>query len=406
MDCRKDRRARRVSRGDRRCILAGRTLTGLVMLLVVGLVSGLISCADSRSTTAREGDYWPTEAWRTTEPKSVGIDEGRLASMFSWLAGEGQSVDGIVITRDGYIVAEGYRQPYRGDQLHMLYSCTKSVVGACVGIAIERGVMPEVNTPVDELFPRHQAGAGFRIDDSPVTLEHLLTMTTGLNACDSYLYNWEGLGRLWASTDWVAYALALPSIAQPGTRFDYSNTASFLLSAAVQEATGVTTEEYAAENIFGPLGIERWQWASNPDGVTIGWSELRLRPRDLAKFGFLYLHGGEWDGEQVVPESWVERSWTETVMANTLQRAYGYQWWTDDRGAYLALGYRGQYLIVNPSVDLVMVVVSTLPDSQFMLPYHLYYSFVLPAIDSATEETNTVGLDEAIAQFERGESTP
>jgi CubicO group peptidase (beta-lactamase class C family) len=378
-------------------------VTFAAVLRVVWIMPLLCSCVDTSSVTSRDAEYWPTEAWRTAEPASVGIDAGKLAWMFSWLAREGRRIDGVIVIRHGYIIAEGYRQPYSGDYLHAIYSCTKSVVSACVGIAIERGLMPEVDTPAAELFPNHEAGPGFLTDSGPVTLAHLLTMTTGLDARDSYLYNWQGLGNLRASPDWVGYVLAIPNTAPPGTRFDYSNMASFLLAAALQEATGVTAEQFAAENLFAPLGIDRWRWASSPEGMTIGWSELQLFPRDLAKLGFLYLHGGRWDDEQVVPESWIRRSWTETVTANTLQPQYGYQWWTDQRGIYMALGHRGQYLIVDPATDLVMVVVSTLDDSWFMLPYDLYRFFVLPAIGETTEETDVGELDEAIAEFERGE---
>jgi CubicO group peptidase (beta-lactamase class C family) len=137
--------------------------------------------------------------------------------------------------------------------------------------------------------------------------------------------------------------------------------------------------EYAEENLFGPLGITDVDWPADPQGVTVGFSELRMHPQDMAKIGYLYLNEGEWDGEQVVSSEWVAASSQEHISA-TLADGYGYQWWVEDSGIYLALGYRGQFIYVMPGMDLVVVFTSTLPDYDFYVPRALLDDYVIPAV--------------------------
>ena len=139
--------------------------------------------------------------------------------------------------------------------------------------------------------------------------------------------------------------------------------------------------EFAEENLFGPLGIADVDWPTDPDGVSVGYSELRMRPHDMAKIGFLYLNEGQWDGEQIVSSKWVAASSREHISA-TLEDGYGYQWWIDDSGIYLALGYKGQFIYVVPEKSLVVVFTSTLPDYDFYVPQILLIDFIIPAIIS------------------------
>jgi CubicO group peptidase (beta-lactamase class C family) len=216
-----------------------------------------------------------------------------------------------------------------------------------------------------------------------MTLKDVLTMSTGLHCEDSYLHGWRGLRELRASDDWVQYVLDLPMHEQPGSRFEYCNSASFLLSAIIQHTTGMSSLDYAREHLFGPLGIEDVKWPANPDGVNIGWGELRMRPRDMAKIGYLYLREGQWDGKQVIPAEWVRESTSKHVTARTLQDGYGYQWWIADEDVYMALGYAGQYIVVIPSQEMVVVFTSDLPEQDFFVPWHLVETYIIPAVKSA-----------------------
>ena len=141
----------------------------------------------------------------------------------------------------------------------------------------------------------------------------------------------------------------------------------------------MTAEAYAREKLFGPLGITDIEWPQNPQGISIGWGELYMRPIDMAKIGYLYLREGQWDGEQIIPAEWVQAS-TEKYIDATLQDGYGYQWWVESEDLYLALGYAGQFIYVLPEEDLVVVFVSDLEDQDFYTPQQLLMEYILPAV--------------------------
>jgi CubicO group peptidase (beta-lactamase class C family) len=177
--------------------------------------------------------------------------------------------------------------------------------------------------------------------------------------------------------------LDLPMAEQPGTQFEYCNGGSFLLSVIVQETTGQTALDYAREHLFGPLGISDVAWPANPQGISIGWGEIRMRPHDMLKLGYLYLHRGCWEGEQVVPAEWVAVS-TIKHIDGTLQDGYGYQWWVAEPDVYMALGYGGQYILVAPELDMVVVYTSRLAERDFYLPQRLLDRYIRPAVKSSS----------------------
>jgi CubicO group peptidase (beta-lactamase class C family) len=308
------------------------------------------------------------------------MDSGLLADLVEQVAGD-EGFDSVLIIRNGYVVVDAVVYPFPEDTVHVLASCTKSVVGTLIGIAIDRGLLAGVEVPVVEILTDD---APATVDDlkASMTVADLLTMSTGLDCRDSYLYDWEGLQTMRASDNWVAHVLALPMSEEPGTRFEYCNGSSMLLSAILSEATGVSAAEFAAEVLFGPLGISDYEWWASPGGVSAGFGGLRLRPDDLAKIGLLYLREGKWDGDQLVPRSWVEVATTPQIEARTLADRYGYQWWIDDTGYAMALGAGGQYLIVIPDQSLVVVFTAGLPGERFSEPEELMIGYALPAVVS------------------------
>jgi len=184
------------------------------------------------------------------------------------------------------------------------------------------------------------------------------------------------------SDDWVRFMLELPMAEAPGTRFEYCNGASFLLSAIIQETTGMSALAFAEEHLFRPLGITDVDWPSNAQGISIGWGELRIKPHDMAKIGHLFLKEGLWESRQVVPSAWVEASTRKHIPA-TLQDGYGYQWWVDDSGYYMALGYAGQFIFVIPELDMVVAFTSDLDETDFYVPQQLLTDYVMPAARSS-----------------------
>ncbi|GAG22550.1 unnamed protein product, partial [marine sediment metagenome] len=247
-----------------------------------------------------------------------------------------------------------------------------------IGLAMEEGGIGSLDLGLADLFPDRTMGNQSAWKDE-MSLRDLLTMTAGFDAEDSYLYDWVGLERMHDAPDALQYVLDLPVIEEPGTRFEYTNGVSHLLSCIITEATGVSALDYARERLFSPLGITEAEWRNDSLGRNWGYSSLYLTPHDMAKIGYLFLNGGEWDGEQVVPREWVEEATRKHVHAGTLLDDYGFQWWVSPRGYYSAIGYKGQFIHVVPELDLIMVTTSSSAED-FDRIQDLLETFVIPAV--------------------------
>jgi CubicO group peptidase (beta-lactamase class C family) len=189
---------------------------------------------------------------------------------------------------------------------------------------------------------------------------------------------WSGLEQMLQTDDWIQFMLDLPMAEPPGTRFEHCNGASFLLSAIIHETTGINAAAFAEAQLFRPLGVSDVVWPDKAQGITIGWGALRMRPQDMSKIGYRYLNEGHWDGQQSIPEDWIADSARKQIAA-TLASGYGYQWWVSGDGLYLVWGFAGQYIIVAPQLDLVVVFTSNLKGDESTVPYSLLYDFVIPA---------------------------
>ncbi len=364
-------------------------LLGIVAVIVAGCARGALTQAPAATQVA--ATCWPTAGWRSSTPEEQGMDSDLLSAMLGEILEEDYEIDSVTIIRNGYMVVDARTHPFNSTSKHNIYSCTKSVVSALIGIAIDQGYIEGLQQSVLSFFPQRTI-VNRDANKEAMTLEHLLTMTTGFQCQDSYLYRWSGLNQMRASEDWVQFVLDLPMEGEPGERFEYCNGASHLLLGIIQEMTGMSANEYAVEHLFGPLGISDVDWSSSPQGISVGYSELRLRPQDMAKIGLLYLNEGRWDGKQIVPSEWVVSSTSQFVPA-TLEDGYGYQWWVDDSGMYLALGYRGQFIYVIPEKEMVVVFTSSLDDNDFYVPQTLLNEFILPAaVTSSTLPDNPEGV--------------
>ncbi len=306
--------------------------TVLVLLWVFGmLVAGCGQLAPTAAPSsapespAAGSSYWPTSGWRTSPPEAQGIDPEKLTLLLQAVQQERLNLHSLLIIRNGYIVSETYFQPYTAQTPHQLYSVTKSVVATLVGIAIDKGSIDGVDQPLADFFPDEEF-EGADVSKGAMTLEDLLTMRTGLD--------WQEqdstFQAMYQSRDWVQFMFDLPLYEQPGRQFRYCSGCSHLLSAIIQQRTGITTRDFAQQALFDPLGMDAATWEQDRQGIPIGGWGLRLTPRDMAKLGYLYLHNGTWDGQQIVWAAWVKaavQSHTETD--SELGLGYGYQWWTE-----------------------------------------------------------------------------
>jgi len=337
-------------------------------------------CCFNAATSSAATDYSPTEGWRTSTPEEQGMQSGTLADMLANIKEEGYAIESITIIRNGYIVTDAYFYPFTKDTKHIIHSCTKSITSALVGIAIDKGHIRNVNQPILKFFPEKTI-ANLDQHKRAITLENLLTMASGLECRDSYLYKWKGLTEMKNSGDWAQYIIDLPMAEAPGEKFEYCNGVSYLLSVIIQKTTNMKALDFARKYLFGPLGITDVKWRTSPQGIDIGWGEMWLTPHDMARIGWLYLNKGQWDGKQIVPAVWIEVS-TRGHISSTLFPRYGYQWWVD-ASYYMAVGYKGQFIFVVPKKNMVVVFTSALPGRDFYKPKALLDEYIIPAATSS-----------------------
>ena len=355
---------------------------------LLGMMVVLLCLAPACSITQQgmpASTYFPSDEWRSSTPEEQGIDSASILQMFQEIQDKNIDIHSFLLIRNGYLVTEAYFDPYTQTIKHPVYSVTKSVTSILTGIAMQEGYIKSVDQKALDFFP--EIAKNVTDENVPnITLEHLLTMSAGYNT--TTIPPAELLQQKDASFDTVEYILTYNSVLQkPGTTFFYDSGLPHLMSAIIQETTGISTLEYAQVKLFDPLGITGVTWETDPRGIPLGNTGLRLSPRDMAKLGYLYLNRGRWDGEQIVPARWVDQSTTKHIETTGLMNAaeddgYGYFWWMDAYGGYSAHGFGGQYIFVVPKLNLVAVFTSGLANPDFPTPRRLMEEYILPAATS------------------------
>lgn len=357
--------------------------------LVLTLVTGCSAGNNAKTSEVQAPDYWPTTEWKSATPESQGMDSAKINEMFENMTMHGLDIHHVLIIRNGYKVAESNPYPYQPDTLHVINSITKDFTSALVGKAIDEGLIKNINQPVLSFFPNRKVEntSDFK---SSLTLKNLLTMTAGFDWSEdgNYGADYDSNTQMWRSENQIQFMLDRPVKEKPGSKFYYTSGASHLMSGILSQVTGKTSNEYAQEKLLGPIGVKDIVWALDNQGINSGGSRLFISPEDLAKFGFLYLHGGKWDGAQILSQSWVSESTSkqiETPNGLAGRSGYGYQWWMNPFGGYSGRGYAGQYLFVMPEQNMVVVFNSSLKGSDYFMPETLVGNYLLPAIKSEAE---------------------
>jgi CubicO group peptidase (beta-lactamase class C family) len=310
----------------------------------------LVSLAVISCTTAA-GESAP-RATRAAASRNT-VDPARLRAAEAGLA-RTPGLTSVLVLRHGRLVLERYYHGGTRDRYWSMYSVTKSVVSALVGIALGEGRLASVEQRLVRFFPDEVVpNADPRI--RRVTLRDLLTMSAGYRDVDTPH----------ETDDWVRALLNRPLASDPGTVFSYDDGSVDLLSAVLTKMTGVPAAEYALRKLFGPLGIRPGRWNGDGQGHSLGSGGLFLRPRDMLRLGRLYLDGGRWRGRQVLPRSWARDS-TRAQIRVPGGGAYGYLWWVN-RGphdGFAAEGLGGQEIAVFPKRSLVIVLTGVNEDAQ------------------------------------------
>jgi len=289
------------------------------------------------------------------------LDPTRLDSLLARAAGM-RPLSSLLVWHRGELVVEQY---YRGMTVNRsvnLKSVSKTLLSPLVGIALRDSLFMSVEQPIRELLPEYYSRLDASSADDPrkddIRLRHLLDMSSGLQTTSFGNY-----GGWVASSDWGWDQLRRPLECLPGRCFEYTTGGTHLIGIALAKAADTDLRRYARRVLFDPLGIELPGWDRDPQGNYLGGNNMALRPRDLLSIGVLYLDGGRIDGRQLVPEEWIEESWKPRFRSPWNGHRYGHLWWSDSWGeetARFAWGYGGQYLVIVPRRDLVIVATSAL----------------------------------------------
>ena len=313
----------------------------------------------------------------TAIPETQGVPS---AAILEWIDTVERDIDALhsfILLRHGAVIADGWWAPYRRDRPHMLYSLSKSFTATAIGLAAEEGRL-KLDDTVASFFPG-------KLPDTPgenltrMRVRDLLCMGTG-NHDDT-------LGAMLGAPDgdWAKAFLAQPVRHAPGTFFCYSTGATYMLSAILQKATGQTLFDYLSPRLFTPLGIRGAAWESCPQGINTGGYGLKVRTRDIAALGQLYLQNGVWDGKPLLTPSWVAQATSKQISNGTnpdsdWAQGYGFQFWRCRNGAYRGAGAFGQCCIVMPEQDAVLAITGGLDDMQRVL--NTVWQTLQPALNS------------------------
>lgn len=342
------------------------------------------------------------DGWKTASLSQEGIDPDKINEMMhEVLTKNSRNIHSILLIRNGRLVFEEYFYGYNRNNKHFLASVSKSVTSLIVGLAIDQGYVPDVDTNAYEFFPNYR-GSKWIDQKYPITLKHMLTMTAGLD--------WDAMShprsdprhttyKMYASSDPIKFVLNRNLSEIPGQKFYYNSGLTILIGEVVRGESGMYIDEFSGKFLFTPFGISDYFWDKFPDGTIQTDGGLHLRPRDMAKIGYMMLKNGLWQGKQIVSKAWVEES-TKTHV-DGLGLGYGYQWWrgkafinSQTIEVLYASGHGGQKIFIIPKFDLVVVFTSKVFNPKgHSGPEQLLIKYILPAMTTTGAPYKPIKLD-------------
>jgi len=299
----------------------------------------------------------------------------------------GQDLHSLMILRNGKVVAEHWFGENAANKPHVLYSVSKTFTSTAIGFAIEEGLL-KVTDKVSAFFP-DQLPNEISPNLKAMEIAHLLTMTVGHDLDPT------GVLRQQEEKNWAKAFLAFPLVHQPGTQFVYNSMATYMLSAILQQVTGERLLDYLQPRLLRPLGIVGATWDQSPQNIDIGGWGMKVKTEDMAKLGQFYLQKGEWKGKQLLPETWFDEATIAQVPSlpagvkkenlkveakdSDWMQGYGYQLWQSRHNSYRADGLNGQFILILPEKNAVIVTTANIPDMQAEL--NLIWEYLLPGFD-------------------------
>lgn len=362
-----------------------------VLLTLPVLLLATLACTDNITSNSDivyeyKVPIQTDDGWEVASLAETGMDLEPISDfMNEFLNHVEHKIHGILIVKNGLLVFEEYFPGYafyqgswtdfNRETSHNLASVTKSFPSALVGIAIYQDFIQDVNQNVFSFFPEYSDL--ITEEKEKITLKHLLTMTYGLEWDESsypYTDSRNDVAILHSQADPVRYILNKAVISEPGTDFLYSSGSTILLGEVIRKATGLRADDFANKYLFAPLGIDDFHWEELQNDVLFVSGNLKLRPRDMAKPGDVYMHFGRWQENQILPEWWITES-TQTSISAAQNWDYGYHWWlstleidTRQVETCFAQGWGGQNIALFPSLELMVVTTAGYyddPDLEF-----------------------------------------
>ncbi len=321
-------------------------------------------------------------------PEAEGVSSAAIEQFIDSFDAKKHELHSVMILRHGKVIAEAWWSPYAANLKHSMYSVSKSWTSTAIGFAVAEKKI-QVSDKVMTYFPEYSELAN-KPYIADLTIQHLLTMSVG--------HEVEPLrGVVATQNDWVKGFLSANITHQPGTKFLYNTLATYMLSAIIQKVTGQKVVDYLGPRLFKPLGIQGVDWEVDPKGINTGGWGIRVKTEDMAKLGQLYLQQGKWKGKQILPATWVAEATSKHIdqdpSASAEKKAnsdwlqgYGYQFWRCRNGAFRADGAYGQYIVMMPEQDAVVIITSESHDLQDDLK--MVWKHLLPAFEKKTLAPN------------------
>ncbi len=360
-------------------------------LIQVFLTAALILIVSCSSPVQKVGEKLPRSI-----PEKEGVDSKGIIDFIKSFSNSSHELHSFIFLRHGKVVAEAWWAPYAPDLKHTLYSTSKSFTSTAIGFAVAEKKI-KVTDKVISFFPEYLPDTISK-NLADMEVRDLLSMTAGQDPDPTVLIPAN-------DSNWIKGFLARPVINDPGTKFLYNSMATYMLSAIVQKATGEKVLDYLTPRLFRPLSIEGIDWETDPMGINTGGWGLRVKTEDLAKFGQFYLQKGNWNGEQLLPVSWIKEATSFKIdqapgspdsirNKSDWQQGYCYQFWRCRNNAFRGDGAFGQYIIVMPEKDAVIAITSETSDMQDEINH--VWDYLLPSLKDKPLPENSQLNDELI----------
>lgn len=396
-----------------------RVITCFSLLLIIFFVTTACTLQPPRVKSSglpqREYAYQIPEkiadGWETSSLEEEGFNSEKIVELIEDILSENyKNIHSVLLVKNGKLILEEYFYGYDRHTKHGMMSTAKSVTSILIGIAVDNGMIDNVDKKVYKFFPEYE-NLNWSDHRAEIRLEHILTMTTGLEFNELQYPHYDSRNSvlgMYRSSDPIKYVFQQKMLNKPGDKFNYSTGLTLVLGGVIRNTSGLYADTFAEKYLFSPLGISKYIWEKHPDGTiqTGGGPRggLLLKPRDMAKIGQIMLKNGKWNGRQIVSQKWIAESTKEHVSDAFAGWSYGYQWLQAkdvvsniEIEMFFAAGHGGQYIFVFPSLELIAVFTSKLYNPLGELrPLGMLKTYILPACMPTAPPVQTSKIDPVV----------